>query len=338
MKLKSVWKFIRYQRSYIIMCFACYSLAMAVSYADPGFNYKWDTYLYGLGLLALLITAFFAYRYVRETRSIALLREEEGEPMTLEGEACQDELHRMETEHIRKLNEVNERGLESYRFMVSWFHEIKTPIAVLRLIQQTDPRAADMDEELSRIEHYVDQALYHAKLDSFYQDYDIVSCDLEQLVKNMVKQHAKTFIAKKIKLALQIESAAVQSDPKWLSFVLQQLITNSLKYTDTGGVMSVTASETASEIRLTVRDNGAGIDPKDLPRIFNRGFTGENGRVYGKSTGMGLYLAQELCAKLGHYLTCQSEKGSYTEMTIHFPRNHDPYLDAMRIQEKSREH
>ncbi|MDQ6421353.1 sensor histidine kinase [Paenibacillus sp. LHD-117] len=331
--MKRVWKFLRYERPYILICFACYSLAMAICYADPRMNYEWDAFFYGLGLLFLVLAFFFVYRYTREMQAIRLLRSEDGEPLSMEGEACQEELGRMETEHIRKLNEMHEKQMESYRFIVSWFHEIKTPIAVLRLIQQTDPNAAGMDEELSRIEHYVDQALYHAKLDSFHQDYDIAAVDLEQLAKSLVKRHAKTFISKRIRIDLQVERLNVHSDRKWLDFVLHQLITNSLKYTPAEGEVTIATSETPTEIRLTVRDNGTGIDAKDLPRVFNRGFTGENGRTHAKSTGMGLYLAQELCAKLGHYLTAESEKGRYTAMTIHFPRNHDPYLDTLRLRQ-----
>ena len=337
--MSRVWSFLRYQRSYIIISFACYTLAMAVCYADPRIDYEWDVFLYGLILLALLLIAFFAYRYVKETQAIRRLRDEDGESLSLEGEACQDELRRMETEHIRKLNELQERQLESYRFMVSWFHEIKTPIAVLRLIEQTEPNAADIDEELTRIEHYVDQALYHAKLDSFHLDYEIEAVDLDQLTKSLIKHHAKTFIAKKIKIGLDVKPMEVLSDRKWLSFVLHQLITNSLKYTSSEGEVKISTSETDSEIRLTVRDNGAGIDPKDLPRIFNRGFTGENGRTHAKSTGMGLYLARELCGKLGHYLTCESEKGRFTSMTIHCPRIHDPYQSVAGYREReSRKH
>ncbi|MHA6480489.1 sensor histidine kinase [Paenibacillus sp. strain BS8-2] len=323
--MSRIKKFLRYQRSYLIICAASYTLAMGVCYADPGIDYDWDVFLYGLILLALLLAAFFSYRYIRETQSVRRLRHEDGEPLSLEGEAYQDELSRMEMEYIRKLNDLQDRQLESYRYMVSWFHEIKTPIAVLRLIEQTDPHAADMDEELSRIEHYVDQALYHAKLDSFHQDYEIESVDMEQLVKSVVKQHAKTFIAKKIKVSLHVHSHLVLSDRKWLSFVLHQLISNSLKYTPSEGAVQITTAETDSEIQFNVLDNGAGIDAKDLPRIFNRGFSGENGRNHARSTGMGLYLAQEMCGKLGHYLSCESEKGQYTSMTLHCPRIHDPY-------------
>jgi signal transduction histidine kinase len=107
-------------------------------------------------------------------------------------------------------------------------------------------------------------------------------------------------------------------------------LTNSLKYTEHSGEISISACETPREKQLLIRDNGIGISQKDLPRIFNRGFTGETGRKYTKSTGMGLYLAQALSNKLGHYITCTSEVGSFTQFIIHFPKNHDPYLSLQK--------
>lgn len=118
----------------------------------------------------------------------------------------------------------------------------------------------------------------------------------------------------------------VQSDPKWLQFIVNQLLTNSLKYTEPGGEIIISALETPKEKQLIIRDNGIGISQKDLPRIFNRGFTGETGRTHAKSTGMGLYLAQALSNKLGHIITCTSKVGVYTQFIIHFPIDHDPYF------------
>ncbi|WP_246070627.1 ATP-binding protein [Paenibacillus kobensis] len=173
--------------------------------------------------------------------------------------------------------------------------------------------------------------MYYAKLDNFNQDYEIVNCELEQVAKEAVKAHAKSFISRKVRVQLDIPPAVtVQSDKKWLSFIVSQLVSNSLKYSGASGEITISALATQEEKRLIIRDNGIGIEAKDLPRIFNRGFTGANGRSHATSTGMGLYLAQELSKKLGHYLTCESAVGNYTEFTIHFPRNADPHLQTVR--------
>jgi signal transduction histidine kinase len=186
--------------------------------------------------------------------------------------------------------------------------------------------ANSLREEIAKIENYVDQALYYAKLDSFNQDYDIHNCDMIRISKEIVKTHSKTFFSKKIRIDIQADSLEVQSDPKWLQFIVNQILTNSLKYTEHGGEITVSAFETSQEKQLMIRDSGIGISQKDLPRIFNRGFTGETGRTYMKSTGMGLYLAQQLSNKLGHYITCTSEVGVYTQFIVHFPKDDDLYL------------
>jgi signal transduction histidine kinase len=324
------WRFLRYERPYFLLFAASFLLTTAVYFTDPGNVWHWDTFIYVVLLLALLFAGFFFHRYTRNLRAIHHMNDEDMENLSLEAQHYRQAMEEMEKAHIRALNDVQDKQKEYYDFIVSWFHEIKTPIAVLRLMQQTEVDAKSLEEEVGRIEHYVDQALYYAKLDSFNQDYELVNCDLEPLVKELVKRHSRTFISRKIRIQLAIEASTVQSDSKWLLFIVDQLLTNSLKYADELGEISIEIRDTPQEKQLVIRDDGIGIEPKDMPRIFNRGFTGTNGRTHTKSTGMGLYLAQELSNKLGHYITCSSEVGRYTEFVVHFPRNHDPYLTTLK--------
>ncbi|MBP1991598.1 sensor histidine kinase [Paenibacillus eucommiae] len=323
------WRFLKYERPYLYLYAVGFLLTIAVFATDPQISWRWQTFFYAWMLILLWLAGFLLHRYVKNVQAIRRIQDEEAEPLSLEAEACREALDQLEIKHIRALNEVQAKQKEYYDFIVSWFHEVKTPIAVLRLLQQTEVDPKSLDEEISRIEHYVDQALYYAKLDSFSQDYEIVNCSLELLVKEVVKNHSKTFISKKIRIQLDIQSTIVQSDSKWLLFIVNQLVTNSLKYTDDHGEISIATRVTQQEKLLVIHDNGIGIDSKDLPRVFNRGFTGTNGRTHMKSTGMGLYLAQELSKKLGHYISCESVVGSFTEFIIHFPKNHDPYLDML---------
>jgi Signal transduction histidine kinase len=329
----SFWRFLKYERPYYIWYGAAFLLTVAVFATDPQSSWHWPTFFYALVLVLIWLAAFAAYRYTRNLQAIRRLQSEDTEPLSLEAEAYRDTLEESGIAHIRSLNEVHARQKEYYDFIISWFHEIKTPISVLRLMQQTEIDPQSLNEELSRIEHYVDQALYYAKLDSFNQDYEIVNCDLEPLVKDIIKAHSKAFISKRIRVQLELPPTIVQSDSKWLLFIINQITTNSLQYTGEHGEISVKAMSTPDEKLLILRDNGIGIDAKDLPRIFNRGFTGMNGRTHAKSTGMGLYLAQELSKKLGHYITCESAPGEGTEFTIHFPKHHDPYLDTLQRRE-----
>ncbi|WP_435167625.1 sensor histidine kinase [Paenibacillus glycanilyticus] len=329
----SFWRFLKYERPYFLLYGIAFLLTVAVFATDPQSSWHWPTFFYALTLVVLWLAAFTAYRYTRNLQAIRRMQSEDAEPLSLEAEAYRDTLEESGNAHIRSLNEVQAKQKEYYDFIISWFHEIKTPISVLRLMQQTEVDPQSLNEELSRIEHYVDQALYYAKLDSFNQDYEMVNCDLEPLVKDVIKAHSKSFISKRIRVRLELPSTVVQSDSKWLLFIINQIITNSLQYTRDHGEISVKAASTQEEKLLILRDNGIGIDAMDMPRIFNRGFTGLNGRTFAKSTGMGLYLAQELSRKLGHFITCESAPGSGSVFTIHFPKHHDPYLNTLQRQE-----
>jgi signal transduction histidine kinase len=323
-------RYLTYERPYIYLYLTCFLISAAVFFTESYDIWVWGTFFYALTLCSIVLFGFLLLRYQQHVRIKDQLGSEDYESLSLEGELVKAHIDELKRTHIREMNMIQERKNEHYDFIVSWFHEIKTPIAVLRLLQQTELDANSIREEITKIENYVDHALYYAKLDSFNQDYDIQKCDIIQIVKEIVKAHSKTFFSKNIRINIQADSLNVQSDTKWLQFIVNQLVTNSLKYTEQSGEISVSTSETQKEKVLIIRDSGIGISQKDLPRIFNRGFTGETGRTYTKSTGMGLYLAQQLCNKLGHYISCTSEAGEYTEFVIHFPQDSDHYLNLQK--------
>ncbi|MBB3114587.1 signal transduction histidine kinase [Paenibacillus phyllosphaerae] len=319
------WRFLAYERPALLLQAISFVLIILVFATAPESSPLWSNVLYALMLVLLVTVGFYIYRYYRTLHAIRHSAMEDAAPLSMEAASYLQAMDEQEKAHIRALNHVQEQQREHYDFIVSWFHEIKTPISVLRLMQQTEMDAASLEEELTRIEHYVDQALYYAKLDTFNQDYELMNCDLSVLMKSLVKQHAKTFISRRIRVQLELEPLIVQTDTKWLQFIVNQVLTNSLKYTAPGGEITIRTQVTTKEKLLLIRDSGIGIKPEDLPRIFNRGFSGINGRAVMKSTGMGLFLAQELSRKLGHYLTATSEPSRYTELIVHFPKHHDPH-------------
>ncbi|WP_040204325.1 sensor histidine kinase [Neobacillus jeddahensis] len=319
-------RYLTYEKPYIYLFLTVFLISAAVFFTDSNGGWAWGTFFYAFTLSSLVLLGFLLFRYQQNVRVIRQMKSEDYDSLSLEGEFAKVHIEELNRRHIREMNRIQERKNEHYDFIVSWFHEIKTPIAVLRLLQQTDMDTASLREEISKIENYVDQALYYAKLDSFNQDYDIQKCDIIKVSKEIVKSHSKTFFSKKIRITIQTDLLEVQSDPKWLQFIVNQLVTNSLKYTESDGEITISAFETPKEKQLVIRDSGIGISQKDLPRIFKRGFTGETGRSFTKSTGMGLYLAQQLCNKLGHYISCTSEVGKFTQFIIHFPLDSDPYF------------
>jgi signal transduction histidine kinase len=170
----------------------------------------------------------------------------------------------------------------------------------------------DVSLELGRVDRFVEQALFYARSKSVEKDYVIKQISLKQLIGELLKKNASLLIAKKIKVELNADGE-VHSDSKWLMFILQQLLDNSIKY------RAKTISFSFAGQTLTVKDDGVGIPAQDLPSIFERGFTGENGRIVARSTGMGLYLCRELCSKLGLTISAASQKGA--EFYIVFPKN-----------------
>ena len=245
-------------------------------------------------------------------------------------------LQKLYQESNEGLDLLRLKGKEDLDFVTTWVHEIKTPIAVAQLLVQnnrgtpTDQVLDSLEEELGKIEGYVTRALFYSRSNDFAQDYLIKTYTLDKIVKECIKGQAKTFIQKNIRLTLEGLDLEVATDKKWLGFLLDQMIANSLKYTADGGEVDIRAEKNEQEIVLHIADSGVGIRAEDLARVFERGFTGYNGRQEAKSTGMGLYLSRRVAKKLGHYLTIASQPGIGTTVSIHFPKYSD-YLDVTKM-------
>ncbi len=209
--------------------------------------------------------------------------------------------------------EKEQERKELLDYYTMWVHQIKTPIAALRLLLDGDPsRDRESKEELFRIEQYVGMVLSYLRLSGDSTDFVIRRYPLEPVVRRSVRKFAPVFIRKRLSVRVEIGELSVLTDEKWLSFVLEQLLSNALKYTEQGGI-KIYAEEPA---RLVIEDTGIGIGPEDLPRIWERGFTGCNGRSERNATGLGLYLCREILEKLGHGFSITSEPGRGTKVCL----------------------
>lgn len=289
--------------------------------------------LYGIDLqvvwyplvLCLAATAGFFLRELhkerKKHRELELLYDAEG----LERESLPVPESRMEEDYQEillnmqeKLRRERERQAESRKDMedyyAMWVHQIKAPIAVMNVLLQQEDTAANRElrGELFRVEQYADMALSYARLGSGASDLVIQEYGLDGIIRRAVRKYAGQFIRKKIRLVYEGTDVSVLTDEKWLSFILEQLLSNAVKYTAEGSV----TIRVDSRKRLTVTDTGIGIAPEDLPRIFEKGYTGYNGRLDKKSTGIGLYLCRTAAERLGHKLTAESEPGRGSSFTI----------------------
>ena len=221
-------------------------------------------------------------------------------------------------EELEKLTQENrQKNTDMVDYYSMWVHQIKTPIAAMNfLLDNEEVDQKILQQELFKIERYVEMVLTYIRLDSISSDYVITKINLDEVVKDSVKKYATIFINKKIKLNYVSHETMIISDKKWLSFAFEQILGNSVKYSSAGGEITIETREN----KLVIEDRGIGIKEEDLPRIFEKGFTGFNGRYEKKSSGLGLYLCKKTLDKLGHHIEISSKVGEGTRIEITFPK------------------
>ena len=216
-------------------------------------------------------------------------------------------------------------------------HQIKTPIAAMHLLLQTDlSMAADnesaeeiyfrvselkkeLSNELFRIEQYTEMALEYQRVQSESNDFVLGKIKLDKVIRESIRKYAKIFIRKKLSMHYEGTDIAVASDEKWLSFIIEQILSNAIKYTKAGSItINVLPNVSNKIVCLEIADEGIGISAEDIPRVFEKGYTGYNGHENKSSTGIGLYLCKQTADKLGHRLEIESEKKKGTKVRIYF--------------------
>ena len=216
--------------------------------------------------------------------------------------------------------------MEYKNYVQTWAHEIKTPIAVEHLIidNHRGPLTSSLEEEVEKIESYVEQMLYYTKSGSLESDYIIQPVSLKHMVMEVIRKNTKMMVAAGILPRLENLDHEILTDTKWMVFILGQIVTNAVKYSDSSKKSCIffRAEETAGDmVEFTVEDNGIGIPACDLSRVFQKGFTVENGRVVQKSTGMGLYLCKKLCDKMDIPLAIRSKQGEGTKLIFQLKKS-----------------
>ena len=230
-----------------------------------------------------------------------------------------------EKKELESSVQIEKQELSDYYSM--WVHQIKTPIAALGVLIQSgeevqeSPKAQEltrsMKMEVFRIEQYVDMVLTYLRMGSATSDYAFRICSLEELVRQAVRKYSQMFIMTRTRLHLEIQDQKILTDEKWLIFVIEQILSNAVKYARGGEISIYTEDKT-----LVIADDGIGIAEEDLPRIFEKGFTGYNGRANKKSTGIGLYLCKTIIDRLHHTIWIESKPEKGTKVYLNFDREH----------------
>ncbi len=288
------------------------------------------TYALLLCTVVLLLTGTVDFlRFSRRHRYLQrLLRREltTAEKFPEAADYIEEDYQQLLSETLRsKVLALDRRDIEAQErrdYYTMWVHQIKTPISAMSLILQEEDtdRNRELEAQLFRIRQYVDMVLAYLRMGSDTSDYVLAPCRLDEAVRQSVRKFAPLLIRSRIHLELGNLDATVITDEKWLCFCLEQLLANTVQYAPRG-----TVRIQFSNRMLTVSDTGIGIAPEDLPRIFEKGYTGLNGRREKKATGIGLYLCKRILTKLGHRLTITSQVGEGTTAAITFPQERETW-------------
>ena len=255
-----------------------------------------------------------------------LISEMLGNPEFFDGKILKqilEEASKSMTENVNKYKFITEDYKE---YMELWIHEIKIPIATSKMIIENNKNEVtkNIDEEIDKIENYIEQVLFYARSNTVEKDYIIKKTNLEKIVNNVILKNKNEFIQEKIQLEIHDVNIEVGTDSKWVIFILNQIIQNSIKYKkqDENLKIEIYAKKNKENSILYIKDNGIGIKKGETTRVFEKGFTGSNGRILNKkSTGIGLYLCKKLCNKLGMAIELNSEENEGTEVKLVFPQN-----------------
>ena len=297
--------------------------------------------LVSLFIFAVFLLTDYLIKYQQINRLLQFQAQEDKTPVLPAPQDFKEEIfsnivNALYNEYTDSLKNMENQFKENNDFMTAWVHEIKTPITTSKLLFESQELGdaefiSSITEEMDKIEDYVDKVLYYSRSDNFSKDYIISEVSVNNIVKESLKKHSIIFIKKHIRLVNDIkEGLYINSDRKWLLFIIDQLVSNALKYTDNKGTIKFSTVENEKEVLLILEDSGSGIKKEDMERLFTKAFTGSNGRnVNMKATGLGLYLSQKLAKKLGHYITLESTYGKGTSVYVHFPKWEDYHITKM---------
>lgn len=327
-----------------------YGLGILILFAVAGL-YGYDNAVanmsYALGIILFFCGIYGVYDYLcykRKCLKLADITADEGErdyhlpraddlPEILYQKVISCE----EKEKRHLITEYDKKQKDMADYYTMWIHQIKTPIAAMRLLLEDQEKEGQglsgqqAQEELFKIEQYAEMALHYARLESLSSDLLLKKQNVYEIIKQAVKKYAVLFIGSSLSFSMEEFSCQAVSDEKWLSFVIEQILSNALKYTKKGGISIYGSDHTGKRqekevFYVVIEDTGIGIRQEDIPRIFERGFTGLNGRLDKKSTGIGLYLCKQIFDRLSHTIKVESQAGKGTKIILGFEQK--PYQDS----------
>lgn len=326
-------------KSWILFFLGTIGFIDLVLWLDQGIIVEVTSILYFNILLLLFFIVFLAWRYYVEmkfTKELVLLIDGQfddwdvalPDPVYLRDKKTREILLQGVEQLSKRLSTLKQASISDSDYIASWVHEVKTPLTAMKLLideHRGDPVIRKVELEWLRLHLLIDRQLSISRLPTLEADYILEKGNLQQLVKAEVRELASWFMEKNIAVEFEgAEDAEVVTDSKWCRFLIRQLLTNAVKYSPSGGTITIWTSELETEnMQLIITDEGPGIKAHDLPRIFDKGFTGGTGRIHNAATGLGLYLAKTVATKIGITMMASSENSKGTSMEIIFPTKND---------------
>lgn len=264
-------------------------------------------------------------KYIQELDKAYLVLETLKKPNFYEGELIFDNLYEINKSMIENIKKYELQVKDFKNYIEMWIHEVKLPLSSLILISHNHKSAFNKKalNEIKRIDDYLEQVLYYTRSENASKDYLISKVNLKKSINSVLLKNKNYLLESNINLIVENTNHNIYTDSKWLEFILNQIINNSIKYIDNKkeSYIKINTLEEDNKIILTIIDNGIGIKESDLPKVFDKSFTGFNGRNKVNSTGMGLFIAKNLCDKLGHTISINSIYKEYTKVSIIFYKN-----------------
>ena len=261
-----------------------------------------------------------------------LITEMIDKPNFYDGEILYDALYEIDKSMAERIKEYSLSIKDFKEYIEMWIHEVKLPLASINLMIHNHKELSDKKiiEQLKRIDDDVEQVLYYVRSENAEKDYLIKETELSKVISNVAMKNKDILLENNIDFIVDVGNKKVLTDSKWLEFIVNQIVSNSVKYIRSGveHYIKISAEENNRSIILKIYDNGIGIEKSDIHKVFNKTFTGNNGRKIETSTGMGLYIAKQLCKKLGHKITINSKENEYTEVSLLFNKN--DYLEIAK--------
>ncbi|WP_432363398.1 sensor histidine kinase [Sporosarcina sp. UB5] len=335
--------YLKDMRSWIFLFAASLAVTNLLILIDKGLAMKLSSVVYLNLLLTAIFITFLIWRYKKETRymkGLLLLADErlhdwqEGlpEPIFSRDETMNELLRLVASDHLKKLSEINAANLMESDTTAAWVHEVKAPLTSMKMLidaNRQDPLIRKIESDWLRVHLLIDRQLYISRLPSLETDYVLEKIKVQQLITPEIRELRSWCIEKNIAVEIEGEEMEVTTDSKWCRFIIRQLLTNAVKYSPDGGVINIrTIQSPGGHVVLSIKDEGPGIPSHDLPRVFDKGFTGSTGRLHNAATGIGLYLAEQVASKIGISLSIASELNKGTTMIMTFSTENE--FDATR--------